>query len=87
NLHTVSAFTVGIPQVIVMTKVDEACPPVKNDLRKIYKCKKNKEKMELCSPKVGVPMSHIFPVKNYHNEIDTNDETNVLIPKALDQIV
>uniref|UniRef100_A0A8C1IXC6 Interferon-induced protein 44-like n=1 Tax=Cyprinus carpio TaxID=7962 RepID=A0A8C1IXC6_CYPCA len=77
----------GIPQVIVMTKVDEACPQVKNDLRKIYKSKKIKEKMELCSAKVGVPMSQIFPVKNYHNEIDTNDETDVLILKAVEQIV
>uniref|UniRef100_A0A8C1XN16 Interferon-induced protein 44-like n=1 Tax=Cyprinus carpio TaxID=7962 RepID=A0A8C1XN16_CYPCA len=77
----------GIPQVIVMTKVDEACPQVKNDLRKIYKSKKIKEKMELCSAKVGVPMSQIFPVKNYHNEIDTNDDTDVLILKAVEQIV
>ncbi|XP_026060432.1 interferon-induced protein 44-like [Carassius auratus] len=77
----------GIPQVIVMTKVDEACPLVKNDLRKIYKSKKIKEKMEFCSAKVGVPMSHIFPVKNYHEEIDTNDDIDVMILKAIEQIV
>ncbi|XP_059409575.1 interferon-induced protein 44-like isoform X4 [Carassius carassius] len=77
----------GIPQVIVMTKVDDACPLVKNDLRKIYKSKKIKEKMELCSAKVGVPMSHIFPVKNYHDEIDTNNDVDVLILKAIEQIV
>ncbi|XP_050960584.1 interferon-induced protein 44-like isoform X1 [Labeo rohita] len=77
----------GIPQVIVMTKVDEACPLVKNDLRKIYKSKKIKEKMELCSAKVGVPMSHIFPVMSYHDEINTNDDADVLILKAFEQIV
>ncbi|RXN24133.1 interferon-induced 44-like protein [Labeo rohita] len=77
----------GIPQVIVMTKVDEACPLVKNDLRKIYKSKKIKEKMDLCSAKVGVPMSHIFPVKNYHDEIETNNDIDILILKALEQIV
>ncbi|XP_050960588.1 interferon-induced protein 44-like isoform X3 [Labeo rohita] len=77
----------GIPQVIVMTKVDEACPLVKNDLRKIYKSKKIKENMDLCSSKVGVPMNHIFPVKNYHDEIDTNDDTDILILKAFEQIV
>ncbi|XP_050967999.1 interferon-induced protein 44-like [Labeo rohita] len=77
----------GIPQVIVMTKVDEACPLVRNDLRKIYSSKKIKEKMELCSAKVGVPLNHIFPVKNYSHEIDTNDDMDVLILKALDQIV
>ncbi|XP_065109973.1 uncharacterized protein [Paramisgurnus dabryanus] len=77
----------GLPQVIVMTKVDEACPLVKNDLKKIYTSKKIKMLMELCSGTVGVPMNSIFPVKNYHNEIDTDDDMDVLILKALDQIV
>uniref|UniRef100_A0A8C1PRI8 Interferon-induced protein 44-like n=1 Tax=Cyprinus carpio TaxID=7962 RepID=A0A8C1PRI8_CYPCA len=77
----------GIPQVVVMTKVDEACPLVKKDLRKMYTSKKIKEKMELCSAKVGVPLTNIFPVKNYHDEIDTEDDIDVLILKALEQIV
>nr|XP_055042870.1 interferon-induced protein 44-like [Misgurnus anguillicaudatus] len=77
----------GIPQVVVMTKVDEACPLVKNDLRKIYTSKKIKEKMEMCRDKIGVPMCNIFPVKNYHEEIETDDDTDVLILKALEQIV
>ncbi|XDV21794.1 hypothetical protein PO909_026814, partial [Leuciscus waleckii] len=77
----------GIPQVVVMTKVDEACPLVNNDLRKIYTSKKIKEKMELCSDKLGLPLSHIFPVKNYHEEINTEDDIDVLILKALEQIV
>uniref|UniRef100_A0A8C1CSL9 Interferon-induced protein 44-like n=1 Tax=Cyprinus carpio TaxID=7962 RepID=A0A8C1CSL9_CYPCA len=77
----------GIPQVIVMSKVDEASPLVSKDLKMVYRSKKIKEKMELCSFKVGVPMSNIFPVKNYHNEINTNDNVDVLILKAFDQIV
>ncbi|XP_043098059.1 interferon-induced protein 44-like [Puntigrus tetrazona] len=77
----------GIPQVIVLTKVDEACPLVQKDLRKVYTSKKIKEKMELCSAKIGVPMTNIFPVKNYHNEINTDDNTDILILKALEQIV
>ncbi len=43
--------------------------------------------MELCSAEVDVPMSHIFPVKNYHDETDTNNDIDVLILKALEQIV
>ncbi|XP_051985139.1 interferon-induced protein 44-like isoform X1 [Xyrauchen texanus] len=77
----------GIPQVIVMTKVDEACPLVKKDLRKIYTSRKIKQKIEVCSASVGVPISNIFPVKNYHNETDTNDDVDVLILKVFDQIV
>ncbi|KAL1254768.1 hypothetical protein QQF64_016997 [Cirrhinus molitorella] len=81
------ASDLEIPQVIIMTKVDEACPLVKKDLRKIYTSKKIKEKMQECSVSVGVPMCHIFPVKNYHEEIDTNDDMDVLILRALTQIV
>ncbi|XP_026060425.1 interferon-induced protein 44-like [Carassius auratus] len=77
----------GIPQVVVMTKMDEACPLVQKNLKKMYTSKKIKEKMELCSAKLGVPMTNIFPVKNYHNEIDTDDDTDVLLLKALEQIV
>ncbi|XP_048053910.1 interferon-induced protein 44-like [Megalobrama amblycephala] len=77
----------GIPQVVVMTKVDEACLLVKQDLKKIYSSKRIKEKMELCSTTTGVPMSNIFPVKNYHDEIDTEDDIDVLLLKALEQIV
>lgn len=76
-----------IPQVIIMTKVDEACPRVKDDLKKVYTSKRVKEKMHLCSEIIGVPMNCIFPVKNYHDEIEVDDDVDVLILKAFDQIV
>ncbi len=43
--------------------------------------------MQQCSNSVGVPMSHIFPVKNYHEEIDTQNDVDVLILRALTEIV
>lgn len=43
--------------------------------------------MQECSNRLGIPMNYIFPVKNYHEEIDTEDDMDVLILKALDQIV
>ncbi|XP_052391555.1 interferon-induced protein 44 isoform X1 [Carassius gibelio] len=81
------ASSLEIPQAIIMTKVDEACPLVQKDLRKIYTSKKIKEKMQECSNAVGVPVSHIFPVKNYHEEIDPENDMDVLILRALTQIV
>ncbi|KAI5090246.1 interferon-induced protein 44 isoform X3 [Silurus meridionalis] len=77
----------NLPQVIIMTNVDRACPLVQKDLRKIYTSKKIKEKMQECSNLLGVPMCNIFPVKNYHDEVDTDNYIDVLILKALDQIV
>uniref|UniRef100_A0A8C1U0M8 Interferon-induced protein 44-like n=1 Tax=Cyprinus carpio TaxID=7962 RepID=A0A8C1U0M8_CYPCA len=81
------ASELEIPQAVIMTRVDEVCPLVQNNLRKIYTSKKIKEKMQECSNSVGVPVSHIFPVKNYHEEIDTQNDTDVLILRALTQIV
>ncbi|XP_053332625.1 interferon-induced protein 44-like [Clarias gariepinus] len=77
----------NMPQVIVMTKVDKVCPLVEKDLTKVYTSKKVKEKMQQCSNLLGVPMNNIFPVKNYHEESDTDVNMDVLILKALDQIV
>ncbi|XDV14630.1 hypothetical protein PO909_014852, partial [Leuciscus waleckii] len=81
------ARNLGIPQVIIMTKVDEACPLVKEDLKKIYTSKKIKQKMEECSGRLGVPVSCIYPVKNYHEERTTNTTTDILILDALQNIV
>ncbi|KTF79687.1 hypothetical protein cypCar_00029892 [Cyprinus carpio] len=75
-----------IPQVIIMTKVDEACPLVNDDLKKVYTSKSVKQKMHLCSEMIGVPMNCIFPVKNCHNEIEVDNDVDVLILKAFDQI-
>ncbi|XP_060716259.1 uncharacterized protein LOC132839345 isoform X2 [Tachysurus vachellii] len=83
----VAATERNMPQVIIMTRPDVACPLVQQDLRKIYTSKKIKEKMEVCSYRLGIPMNNIFPVKNYHEEIDTDDDMDLLILKALDQIV
>ncbi|KAA0722545.1 Interferon-induced protein 44 [Triplophysa tibetana] len=81
------ARDLGIPQVIIMTKVDEVCPLVKASLKKVYTSKKIKEKIEECSVKFGVPESFIYPVKNYHKEDTTNNKTDILILKALERIV
>ncbi|KAG7315585.1 hypothetical protein KOW79_020451 [Hemibagrus wyckioides] len=82
-----AASKLNMRQVIIMTKPDLACPLVHQDIRKIYTSKKIKEKMQECSNLLGIPMNHVFPVKNYHEEIDPDDDMDLLILKALDQIV
>uniref|UniRef100_A0AAY3ZUS8 Ig-like domain-containing protein n=1 Tax=Denticeps clupeoides TaxID=299321 RepID=A0AAY3ZUS8_9TELE len=77
------ASEMGIPQVVMVTKLDCACPVVNSDLRKIYHSMTIKEKMQECSNKLGVTMNYIFPVKNYHEEKDLVLEIDVLILDAL----
>ncbi|XP_051561563.1 interferon-induced protein 44 isoform X2 [Myxocyprinus asiaticus] len=82
-----AAGRLGIPQAIIMTKVDAACPLVKEDLEKVYTSKKIKKKMEECSLNLGVPVKCIFPVKNYHEEHAVDTKMDVLILDALLNIV
>ncbi|XP_055029107.2 interferon-induced protein 44-like isoform X1 [Misgurnus anguillicaudatus] len=87
NIRLKVCKTFGLPQVVVMTNVDQVCPVVKNNIWKVYHSKKIKEKMELCSSSLGVPMCHIFPVKNYHEEIVSNEYMDILILQAFTQIM
>ncbi|MBN3321790.1 IF44L protein, partial [Atractosteus spatula] len=76
-----------IPQVVLFTKVDKACPLVGNDLQKVYRSKYIKTKIERASKTLGIPVNCIFPVKSYSGEISLNDEIDVLSLTALLQIL
>uniref|UniRef100_A0A3B4DGF4 G domain-containing protein n=1 Tax=Pygocentrus nattereri TaxID=42514 RepID=A0A3B4DGF4_PYGNA len=83
------ASELGIPQVVFMTRVDEACVLTKNDLSRIYRSRKIKDKVSVSDTfnKLGIPLNCIFPVKNYHDETGLNDNINCLMLEALTQIV
>ncbi|XP_067093761.1 interferon-induced protein 44-like isoform X3 [Osmerus mordax] len=81
------ARILGIPQILVMTTVDTACPEVARDLKYIYRSKEIKSKMETCSNLLGVPMTCILPVKNYHKETQLNNDIDVLVLEAMTKIV
>ncbi|KAM4529417.1 interferon-induced protein 44-like isoform 2-T2 [Fundulus diaphanus] len=80
------ALDLEIPHMFILTKIDEACPELK-DLKNVYKSTKLKEMIENVSREFGIPQSSIFPVKNYHNEVGTNDDVDILILKALNRII
>ncbi|XP_076153675.1 interferon-induced protein 44-like [Alosa pseudoharengus] len=81
------AVEMDIPQLAMLTKVDMACQEVQKDIKLIYRSKVIKHKMQECSNNLGVPMNCIFPVKNYHEEIDLNKDVNALLLSALTHIL
>ncbi|KAM3597158.1 uncharacterized protein V6R79_000627 [Siganus canaliculatus] len=83
----VAARDRGIPQVAILTKIDAACPEVKKDITNAYKSKLIKRKMETINVSLGIPMNCIFPVWNYHEEIDTDDHVDALTASALKHII
>ncbi|XP_071324063.1 interferon-induced protein 44-like isoform X2 [Trachinotus anak] len=82
-----AASDLDIPQVAILTKIDQGCPEVQKDIRNVYKLKDMKEKMEMLSAEIGIPMNCIFPVKNYHEEISLDSDTDSLILNAMRHIV
>ncbi|XP_023192691.1 interferon-induced protein 44-like isoform X2 [Xiphophorus maculatus] len=82
-----TASDLGIPQMAMMTCIDEAYCEIDKDLRTVYKSKYLRKKMKDFSSAVGIPVNCIFPVKNYSEEIDMNDDIDTLILSALRKMV
>ncbi|XP_051797318.1 interferon-induced protein 44-like [Acanthochromis polyacanthus] len=82
-----AARDLGIPQLAVLTKIDEACPVVKEDVGNVYKSTYVKKLIEELSAFLGIPPSYIFPVKNYHWDITPEDVSDRLILSALKQMI
>ncbi|XP_028260004.1 interferon-induced protein 44-like [Parambassis ranga] len=77
----------GIPQLVLLTKVDEACPLVKEDVRNIYKSGYIKDMMQEVSARLGVPLSCIVPVKNYNEELELDMNCDILLLSAVIQML
>ncbi|RXN20415.1 interferon-induced 44-like protein [Labeo rohita] len=79
--------SLSIPQMVLMTKVDEACPQVEKDLYQIYLSSYIKAKVQEVSSRLGVPVSCVLPVKNYSEELELEFNCDVLLLTALQQML
>ncbi|XP_050951348.1 interferon-induced protein 44-like isoform X1 [Labeo rohita] len=79
--------SLAIPQMVLMTKVDEACPEVEKDLQSLYVSSYIKSKVQEVSSRLGVPVSCVLPVKNYSQELELELNCDVLLLTALQQML
>ncbi|KAK7136980.1 hypothetical protein R3I93_017143 [Phoxinus phoxinus] len=79
--------TLGIAQIVLMTKVDEACPLVEEDLQSLYVSSYIKTKVQEVSSRLGVPVSCVLPVKNYSQELELELNCDVLLLTAIQQML
>uniref|UniRef100_A0A3Q3NNQ7 Interferon induced protein 44f3 n=1 Tax=Labrus bergylta TaxID=56723 RepID=A0A3Q3NNQ7_9LABR len=78
---------IGVPQLILLTKVDEACPLVLEDVRNVYKSLYIKQMMQEASSRLGLPLSCVVPVKNYSEELEVNPNCDILLLSAVNQML
>uniref|UniRef100_A0A8C1Q6T3 TLDc domain-containing protein n=1 Tax=Cyprinus carpio TaxID=7962 RepID=A0A8C1Q6T3_CYPCA len=79
--------SLGISQIVLMTKVDEACPLVEENLQSLYVSSYIKTKVQEVSSWLGVPVSCVLPVKNYSQELELELNCDVLLLTALQQML
>ncbi|XP_071354053.1 interferon-induced protein 44-like isoform X2 [Trachinotus anak] len=77
----------GIPQILLMTKVDEACPLVAEDLKNVYSSVYIQRKARELSESLGIPLSCVLPVKNYSEELELDQDTDILLFSAVEQML
>uniref|UniRef100_A0A8C9WQ36 G domain-containing protein n=1 Tax=Scleropages formosus TaxID=113540 RepID=A0A8C9WQ36_SCLFO len=78
----------GVPQVLLLTKVDQTCPPVEKDIQKVYHSEYLQAKVRFdASARLGIPLLSVFPVKNYTREVELQQNDDILLLSALQKIL
>uniref|UniRef100_A0A674J678 TLDc domain-containing protein n=1 Tax=Terrapene triunguis TaxID=2587831 RepID=A0A674J678_9SAUR len=75
----------GIPQLVLLTKVDEICPTIEEDVQCVYKSKAVEKQVKY--EKLGIPLAQIVPVKNYCSELDLLCDVDILLLSAVRQLI
>ncbi|XP_072563004.1 interferon-induced protein 44-like [Paramormyrops kingsleyae] len=76
-----------VPLMVLLTKVDEACPHVEKDLKNVYRSCYIKEQIYKASDCLGIPVSQVLPVKNYSHEIALDTCCDILLLTAMQQML
>lgn len=73
----------GLPQVVLLTKIDKICPEVADYVTKTYTGTAVCDAVNRAAEIMGLPSAQIFPVKNYVSEPNLKIALDILIMKAL----
>ncbi|KAF4092092.1 hypothetical protein AMELA_G00017000 [Ameiurus melas] len=69
----------GIPQLILLTHVEQVCPTVQEELKYVYSTRTVQDKMQKAAELVGLPVSYVLPVINYVSQLKVDCKTDILL--------
>ncbi|XP_062993121.1 interferon-induced protein 44-like [Elgaria multicarinata webbii] len=87
KLRKIRKETSEVPLLVIITKVDEVCSALAEDVSDVYRSKAVVEQMQLTGEKLGIPLCQIVPVKNYSSEIEIKDDVDILLLMAVRQML
>lgn len=76
-----------IPQVVLLTNVDQISEIVEKNLSKLFHCKAIQEHVDDVAKLIGLPRGHVMPLKNYECEMDLHQNVTILSLHALSVIL
>ncbi|XP_078309380.1 interferon-induced protein 44-like [Crassostrea virginica] len=74
----------GLPQIVLLTKLDKICPDVNDDVTNTYRSSAVCDAVEKVADIMGLPRGHVLPVKNYESETKLKTGVNILLMEALE---
>ncbi|XP_078309374.1 interferon-induced protein 44-like isoform X2 [Crassostrea virginica] len=75
----------GLPQIVLLTKLDKICPDVNNDVTNTFTSSAVCDAVEKIAEILGLPRAHVLPVKNYENESKLKTGVSILLMEALER--
>lgn len=73
--------------MVLLTKIDKMCETSCEDLSKVFSSFVIQQTIDRVSQMIGLPRSHILPIKNYESEMELNDNVNILTLITLQHIL
>ena len=74
----------GLPQIVLLTKLDKICPDVNDDVTNTFTSSAVCDAVEKVADIMGLPRGHVLPVKNYESETKLKTGVNILLMEALE---
>lgn len=74
-------------RIVLVTKIDTICDDTKEDITKIFHSNNIKKVVEKAASVFRVPLNQVFPIKNYTDETETDENKNIPLLLALQKAV